>query len=90
MKRFFGGCSFGLVIGVAGGLAFAAALPALAAVCSERISGGAGGSGMMGGKQAIMEVAIGETAVITCAQQQRLVQTVDAGDSAKFFTCQKR
>ncbi|MFN4283969.1 MAG: hypothetical protein ACK4NA_15140 [Alphaproteobacteria bacterium] len=90
MKRFFGSCGFGLIIGIAGGLAVAAALPAIAAVCSERVSGGIGGSGMLGGRQAVMEVAVGETAVIACAQQQRLVMTMDAGDTAKFFTCQQR
>lgn len=90
MKRFFGSCGFGLAIGIAGGLVLAAVMPAIAAVCSERVSSGIGGSGMLGGKQAVMEVAVGETAVIACAQQQRLVMTMDGGDMVKFFTCQKR
>lgn len=72
------------------GFGLSLAIPAVAAVCTERVSGGAGGSGFLGGKQMIMEMAVGETGVVTCQQQQRLVLAVDAGDQAKFYTCQKR
>jgi len=86
MKRFVSGWGLGMVMGF--GLSLA--IPAIAAVCTERVSGGIGGSGFLGGKQTVMEMAVGETGIIACQQQQKLVQVMEAGDMVKSFTCQKR